>query len=267
LVRGGIGSRNYLRQFALLNLFRKREGEISGILRQKVLRTATILPEPPSLMDYPTHSGKAPFLITMRRDHDHFLPFADERSLVLKEFRKMSHPKWVRVADSTPGYPIALNIRRAKDFPDPQLPRDYRASGPIRTPLWWFADTLRYVRSVLGYSAPAIVVSEGARDDLAPILSVENVSLLRPGCPISDLLVLSKARVLIASGGSSFSAWASYFGQVPTVTFPGQSLTWFKLQHANGAWVGEFDPAAPDATFEDQLRDLSHTLCAQTIFC
>jgi len=267
IARGGIAPRNYLRQFALFNLFQKREGEISGVLRLKILQSAIRYPEPESLLGSPLPSGEAPSLITMQRDKDHFLPFAQERSLILNEFRKMSHPKWVRLADSLPSYPVALNIRRAKDFPDPQLPRDFHATGPIRTPLWWFIDTLNYIRAVFGYSVPAIVVSDGTRLDLAPVLSLENVSLLEPGCPISDLLVLSKAKLLVGSGGSSFSAWASYFGQSPTVTFPGQSLTWFKLQHTNGAYLGEFDTRTPSSSFEYQVRDLSRSLSRRIVVC
>jgi hypothetical protein len=89
---------------------------------------------------------------------------------------------------------------------------------------------------------------------------LENVRLHRPGCAASDLLVLSQTKVLLGSGGSSFSAWASFFGEIPTVTIPGQSLTWFKLQHKNGSFVGEFDPGHPNSSFLTQCEHLGNDL-------
>jgi hypothetical protein len=68
--------------------------------------------------------------------------------------------------------------------------------------------------------------------------------------------VLSKAKILIASGGSSFSAWASFLGQMPTISHPGQSLSWFKINNRNGYYVGEFNPTSPPQPFLEQIKSL-----------
>jgi hypothetical protein len=112
---------------------------------------------------------------------------------------------------------------------------------------------LKAVREVVGFNAPALVVSDGTPGDLRQLLAIDGVSLVRPGCAISDLLTLAKARVLIGSGGSSFSAWASFLGGMPTISHPGQSLNWFRLAVDKGAYVGEFDPAAPHPLFCEQV--------------
>jgi hypothetical protein len=112
------------------------------------------------------------------------------------------------------------------------------------------------IRKVLGFPANAVVVTDGSEADLAELLSMPNVRMLRPGCAVSDLLVLARTKILIGSGGSSFSAWASFLGHMPTITVPGQSLSWFELTHANGSYVGEFDPTHPSDVFVEQVEKL-----------
>ncbi len=70
------------------------------------------------------------------------------------------------------------------------------------------------------------------------------------GSAIGDMLLLSRAEVFLASG-SSFSAWASFLGQMPTLTHPGLGLTRLFGLRTQGAFLGEFDPANPI-----ELRDL-----------
>jgi hypothetical protein len=53
------------------------------------------------------------------------------------------------------------------------------------------------------------------------LLSQENVRRREFGSSIADILALSRSRILIASG-STFSQWASYLGQIPTITHPGK---------------------------------------------
>jgi hypothetical protein len=68
--------------------------------------------------------------------------------------------------------------------------------------------------------------------------------------------LLARSQVLIGSGGSSFSAWASFLGEMPTVSHPGQSLLWFKARLRKGQFVGELDPAAPPDHLMRQLASL-----------
>jgi hypothetical protein len=177
-------------------------------------------------------------------------------NLLVDSFREIVKPKWSRLADSFPDPIIGINVRRGKDFHDAQNPRDFYLKGGLRTPLAWFRESLSLIRKVLGFPADAVIVSDGSEADLAELLSMQNVRMLRPGCAVSDLLVLARTKVLIGSGGSSFSAWASFLGQMPTITVPGQSLSWFELAHANGSYVGEFDPAHPSDAFLEQVEKL-----------
>ena len=85
--------------------------------------------------------------------------------------------------------------------------------------------SLDWVGETVGYPAQALVESDGTKEELEPLLKLGNVEFVRPGCAISDLLILARSQVLMASGSSAFSAWASLLGQMPTSSHPGQSLS------------------------------------------
>lgn len=110
-----------------------------------------------------------------------------------------------------------------------------------------------------------MVVTDGSPNDLREVLEQGSITLLRPGCAPSDLYTLSRSRVLIGSGGSSFSAWASFFAQCPTVTIPGHSLAWFKLDHGASIYVGDFDPRSPPELFCKNLLALRRDLTGVAI--
>jgi hypothetical protein len=102
----------------------------------------------------------------------------------------------------------------------------------------------------VGRDVRAHIVSDGTPQDLAPLLALPNVELVRPGCAISDLLVASRARVLLASGSSSFSAWAAFFGGMPAASHPGQPLTeWGLAAVESGSPRLELDLERPDPGF------------------
>jgi len=64
--------------------------------------------------------------------------------------------------------------------------------------------------------------TDGSREEVAEILNVDNVHLHRRGTAIADLWTLAQARLLFASGFSTFSMWASFLGGMPTIYAPGK---------------------------------------------
>lgn len=96
-------------------------------------------------------------------------------------------------------------------------------SGFTRTPIHWFVDVLNIIREIAGYSVPAVVFSDGYQHELQPLLQLDHVSLAPKALAIEDLVVLSKSHLLIASSGSTFSQWASFLGQCPTIWYPARN--------------------------------------------
>jgi hypothetical protein len=255
LFRGGIEISHYTHQFLLADLFDSPKNAITG-LRKLIWRGASVIEEPNDFRNRPAWPTARRELIVFQGAGCQFARLGQFQNLLVNSFREIVKPKWRRLADSFPDPVIGINVRRGKDFHDAKDPRDFYLKGGLRTPLAWFRESLSFIRKVLGFSADAVVVSDGSEADLAELLSMPNVRMLRPGCAVSDLLVLARTKVLIGSGGSSFSAWASFLGQMPTITIPGQSLSWFELAHANGGYVGELDPTHPSDVFVEQVERL-----------
>lgn len=84
----------------------------------------------------------------------------------------------------------------------------------------WFMNAIASVRRAIGEQAPATVFSDGSPEQLAAILAVPGVTLSPRAPSIVDILRMSRAKVLITSAGSSFSAWSFYLGRMPTVFYP-----------------------------------------------
>jgi hypothetical protein len=120
----------------------------------------------------------------------------------------------------------------------------------MRLPIGWYAAAIERLRSQLG-PFPVRVFSDGEEHDLAPILALADVELVRGRTAITDLFDLSAAACMIASG-STFSTWAAFLGQVPSVWFPGQ----FRGSVLDGGDRGvevEWEPGMelPDALLEE----------------
>jgi len=115
---------------------------------------------------------------------------------------------------------IAIHVR----FGDFMVadPDDSRQGGANRRqPIDWYINAVNAVRSILGYDVRVNVFSDGSEHDLARLLQCPSVFLVRGNSAIEDILLMGQHRLLIASG-STFSMWASFLGQVPTIWYPGQ---------------------------------------------
>jgi len=255
LLRGGIDLHCYTTQILLLNLFYKQPDEVGGLKRQLLQRKAKKQLVAEGFEFFIDQvKDKEDVILQFKLDEGYFETLHGFDQFLLQHLRSMTKKRWLKLADDVGDVPIAINVRCGNDFREAKTEQDYYTKGAIKSPLQWYMDSLTSVREAIGYAAKAIVVSDGTPEQLQGLLDMENVVFHRPGCAISDLLLLSRAQIFIASGGSSFSAWASFLGQMPTISHPGQSLTWFKAQNRHGYYVGEFSPAAPDPLFLEQAQ-------------
>lgn len=235
------------------NLFRSAPvGYMSGA-RSLWLRLATrrLLDEPENLHDAP-RDRDAPDAVVFKGERDHFSPLTGWDVVLRQELRMLTRAGWVRRADEVGAVPIGVHVRRG-DFIEASRQEDFIFRGAIRTPLEWFVRCVTASREVGGVEVPVVVVSDAPNTELDELLQLPHVTRVDTGSAIGDLLVLSTAKLLIASGGSSFSAWAAFLGQMPTVAYPGQSLAWFKITPMLGQYIGEWDHQSA----------IPHTLAAQ----
>ena len=88
-----------------------------------------------------------------------------------------------------------------------------------RLPIEWYISIIDKVRLIS--DLPVYIFSDAADNELRDILSINNCKRAYLGSSISDMIALSRCKVLVSSA-STFSMWASFLGQIPTIWFPGQ---------------------------------------------
>lgn len=117
-------------------------------------------------------------------------------------------------------YAIAAHVRIG-DFVAATEEELKKGCRNVRTPVSWFADRIKEIREITGIPVKVYLFSDGKEEELEDILKLPNVERLSLGSSISDILALSHAKLMLASG-STFSMWARYLGRVSTITYEGQ---------------------------------------------
>jgi Glycosyl transferase family 11 len=223
------------------NLFTRRKGEVGGWRRAYVRARAKKLAEPCNLSHtIPALEGLN--LIVFDGLGGQFRPLQGCNEFVRQELLGITRRVWRDKAEAIPAPFVGIHVRRG-DFQRMAPGADLSRTDNAITPLEWFIETLKLTRAQVSQTLPSVVTSDGYSDQLAALLKVDNVRLVSTGSAIGDLLLLSRSSLLLASG-SSFSAWASYLGQMPTLSHPGQNLGGlFQLRGTANQFISEFDPS------------------------
>jgi hypothetical protein len=258
LIRGGV-ELNELAQIFYSGMFKAHPDEISTVRGAALTWTWKEVHDQTLDESFLEQPGQAfldqPRVVLVFHGYRGFFrPLAGFSDYIHSELRLITQPKYLERVDALGDLPIVINIRHGNDFPDPVIINGKLQAG-TKTPIDWFRRALEVLRDAVDYNVPAMIVSDARKDVLRPLLDLPEVRLLRPTSPISDLLTLAKARVLLASGSSSFSAWGAWLGQMPAISHPGQPLmeTW-RYQAEKGQVSVEFDPAHPHQAFLEQAR-------------
>ncbi len=168
---------------------------------------------------------------------DYLQPLKGQQQFLLQRLRGMTRPIWLDRVQAASVGSIGVHIRRGD-----------LSHIPTVAPLPWFIQTLKKIRQSARSEVPAFVVSDGRPEELREFLQLPGVQYVFTGSAISDLLLLSQARVLLASGGSTFSAWAAFLGQMPAAAPPKHPLDYYGSVYGEGAGR-EFYPERPDPVF------------------
>ena len=254
LFRGGVSYESYLRQVTLVGLFHKTPSEIGLLKYLSMVPRLKVIGEPADIMSMPS-AALAPdgtdYLVQFEEPGLLFQPLNGHSTFLLKRLRSITNQRYLSIADGPSSVPIGICVRLGNDF-GAAVAVDGRITGLRKTPIAWFVTMLQEIRTAVGYPARAYVVSDGTPQQLSGLLSLPNVEFVRPGSAIGDLLLLSRSRVLLASGASSFAAWGAFLGQMPGATHPGQPLQWWKLEPQNAQYLGEIDCNNIDGEFMRQ---------------
>lgn len=165
-----------------------------------------------------------------------FEPFKHDHNFVKTELLKIINPYHIEKAEEFNPNSVALHIRMG-DFEEPeneQLLRD--GAWNYRLPLKWYIAIIDKIR--LKSNLPIYIFSDATDKELEEILAFDNCKRAYFGSAISDMIALSRCKILISSA-STFSMWASFLGQMPTIWFPGQMRQ--KLISNPSIFEGEID--------------------------
>jgi hypothetical protein len=82
----------------------------------------------------------------------------------------------------------------------------------------YFVNAVAEAREAMGRDTPVTIFTNAKPGELTELPKLGNVHVA-PGhhAALTDMLLMARGRVLIASSASSFSAWASYLGGMPTL--------------------------------------------------
>nr|WP_315161286.1 alpha-1,2-fucosyltransferase [uncultured Flavobacterium sp.] len=140
---------------------------------------------------------------------------------VLNELYKITKPKFwpVKLQKSF----IGIHIRMG-DFPEKS---NSLTQINFRIPLEWYIESLNQIRMALGNDFPVVIFSDGTDKEIESILKLPNVIRSPYSESISDLLAIAKSTVIITSR-SSYSLFAAFLGQVPSIWYSGKDAIYKK---------------------------------------
>lgn len=260
ILRGGIDYGNALRKILLFDNFHSAPEEITGFSRIILRRSCVFVPvltlqEAFSII--PNHKKQ---LVSFGGHTCHvFDDLWEHSNLILKSLGNITKEKWFPTSDLYRKPFIGINVRMGNDFKKTADIKEFLSNKAdyLKTPLEWYIQSLRQIRSLVGREHTAIVISDGDEHDLRTLLKESNVIFSRSKSAISDLLILQRASILIGAGRSSFSAWASFLGKMPTITIPGSDLQGYHVSNdRNTHYVGEHDPANPSESFYSAIKNI-----------
>jgi Glycosyl transferase family 11 len=191
---------------------------------------------------------------------DYFKYLKDHRDLIRQKLLADIRVSVLQEIEARSAPDIGIHLRMG-DFKTLQPGEDFSQVGNTRTPIEWFVSVINCIRSHLGFNIPVTIFSDGQDIELESLLSLPLVLRSSRDSAVSDLLTLAKSRVLIASSGSTFSNWASYLGQCPTIYHPAHFHSGvFPESLSEKVFEGGFDPDSmdmPDLLLSN-IRNLFH---------
>ena len=166
---------------------------------------------------------------------DYFNELKDHRELAISLLFKVIKPEILIGLSKIKAPQIALHIRMG-DFRKLKAGEDFNKVGSVRTPVNYFIDMINTIRTVAGKCLSVHVFTDGHPEELQELFALPGIHLVEGNNDITDLLLMSKSKVIITSAGSTFSYWAGYLSDAVVVMHPGHIHASVRPASINEKW-------------------------------
>tara|TARA_A100001011_G_scaffold130388_1_gene137391 strand:+ start:23803 stop:24690 length:888 start_codon:yes stop_codon:yes gene_type:complete len=167
---------------------------------------------------------------------DYFYNLRNNEEFVRKSFYNMLSPKYQRIFNNDESPVIGVHIRCSDFVNNKEL---FGLSPNIRTPISYFIDVIKKIRTGVNKNLKVTVFSDGRYSDISEIFSLKNVYFSESSSDLEDLIKLSKSKIIIASYSSTFSYWAGYLSKAPVILHPYHNIQIRKKK--KGLFEGKLD--------------------------
>lgn len=148
-----------------------------------------------------------------------FSPILEQRDLIRNSLVEMARPEHLTGLSHDFSGAMTIHIRMG-DFKPANDDLLRTGAFNVRLPLPWIKDVIAYTRAEFGGLLDVFLFSDGSDMDLRELLQLPAVHRLNFGSALSDMLAMSRSRLMVVS--STFSMWSAYLGNVPSIYYPGQ---------------------------------------------
>jgi hypothetical protein len=160
---------------------------------------------------------------------DYFKDLKDHRQLVSRLLDQLINKKIKEELQTQTSPWIGVHIRMG-DFRKMKEGEDFSKLGHVRTPEAYFMHVIETIRTICQDTVPVSVFTNGHRHELESLFSLPGVKMIQGNRDITDMLLLSRSKVIVTSAGSSFSYWSGFLSNAPIIMHPDHISAALRLQ-------------------------------------
>ena len=235
------------------DLFRNRSGYIDGLKKQRLIHRRDAVTVNARDYDYSRIGEDTVILYKyFHMDFQDLLTHADE---IREEIVRNLSQKSRRGLEGDMRRCVNIHVRLGDFGKNPDALNAGRDNMQIG--ISWYACLVRKLRPLVGDDVIFNVFSDGSDEELAELLALSGVRRVFFGNSMADILALSRAPLMIASG-SSFSLWGRFLGQCSSISYPNQIKDHVLSPGADGFEI-EY---AEDTELPDEVKEKIRRLYA-----
>lgn len=175
----------------------------------------------------------------------YFEDLRPHRELIRSEFKKILKP-----SDTAPPF-IGMHIRLG-DFKSLDKQQPFHTQGSTRTPIFYFQEVIKGLRSIFGNDKIIHLFSDGTDDELEELLIDPMTRRFCAETDVHELAALAEAKVIVLSASSTFGLWAAFLSEAIVIHHPEHFRE--GVRGSTEPWEG---PWSPSFVLQSALRALA----------